>query len=699
MIGLPIVLYPLMMIGSSQLFLSQIDKVQKSVSKVVVLGAPEGEIVFARLTAMPGIELFAAEVLRPPVSGARPEPAVSDQTASECRGPSSSASSQLPADFSTEEIATALRAEKVHAVLVIESGFDSCIKGNGVGRLKLYTDDASELSESAGEKVRSALGVLNDKIAEDRLSSLGYSKDLVNPLCIIAQNTASPERMGGNVAGRFLPYVLILMILMGAMYPAMDLTAGEKERKTMETLLVSPATRLELVTGKYVAIFIIALVCAVLNLASLAVSIARVLPSDQLAPGVPGAAPAISFSISPWTILGFVVFMIPVAGLFAGLTLAVSSFARTYKEAQLYITPLVLLTIMPAMISMLPGVELTYGLSLVPIANVTLLFREVLSQESITIPRVIMMSLVFLSTAAYAYLALRIAAWIFTGEGILLPSPNAPRLNLRLTVQFARVRKGVLLPQMSIEQALLLLAAVFLLQFYASPYFLKQGLLTGLLVTQLGLILLPTLLFVFLFRISLRTGLGISYPGLKAIGAGLLCGLLAFLAATSFLSIQSLVFPLPDFHLVHFKELLLAECPCDFFVVVGLVAMVTPFCEELLFRGAFLRACEARFGTGVALIASGLIFSLFHVDIYRVIPLSVVGVAAAGVCLATRSILPAIAVHAANNGIVALLAYGATRGDIPESFSLSVLEALVVLLVSCFALWWLLVRIRPAGPG
>ncbi|MDQ7778257.1 MAG: ABC transporter permease subunit/CPBP intramembrane protease [Planctomycetota bacterium] len=688
MIGLPIVLYPLMMIGSSQVIISQAEKIQKTPSKVAIIGAHEGAEVVARLRNAPGIAIVeTAEWLvsgegasLPNVDVASPD-VLTDAQATDI-----------------ENISAALRHGRIHAVLSIEKGFDRQLASDRAGHLKLYVDNASDLSDSAGKKVRSLIQALGDEIALDRLERLGHSKELIEPLGVEVQNLASAERMGGSMAGRFLPYILILMILMGAMYPAMDLTAGEKERKTMETLLVSPASRLELVTGKYVAIFFIAIGCALLNLASLAFSIARVLPSDLSGTGAPSANLGISFAMSPWTVLGFFVFMVPVAGLFAGLSMAVCSFARTYKEAQLYITPLVLLTIMPAMVSMLPGVELTYGLSLVPIANVTLLFREVLAQETLSTAKVAMALLVFLSTAFYAYLSLRLAAWIFEGENILLPSPEGPRFSLQ---QLWRRRSATAfsarIPQATIEQAVILVLFSFVLQYYLAPVFLKSGVRTALLLSETALILLPTLLLAWLTQIRASSGLGLARARGSALLLAAIGGVVAFVGATSLFVLQSQFWPAPQGQFERLQQTMTASSIPELGLVLCLGAVLPAVCEEMLFRGVFLHAWRARVGVSTAAIISAVVFGLFHLDMYRLAPVTLVGLVAAAVCVRTRSILPAIVVHFINNSCAVVLSFLGSKGVVPTWYSVPLATAALALAAAIVLLWRLLLQMTPVG--
>jgi sodium transport system permease protein len=206
-----------------------------------------------------------------------------------------------------------------------------------------------------------------------------------------------------------LPYLIILLTLTGAMYPAIDLTAGEKERGTIETILASPVARSELVTGKFFLVLTVSTVTTALSIASFALTI---LWGATLLQRI---SSKLTLAVSVKAIAAVFLMILPLAVLFAAALMAISLVARSYREAQAYIGPLMFVVIIPAVFAMLPGVELNAKLALVPVLNVSLVSREIFS--GVYPWRYI--GLIFGSTALYAAVAIRFAIRQFHREEIL----------------------------------------------------------------------------------------------------------------------------------------------------------------------------------------------------------------------------------------------------------------------------------------
>ena len=230
---------------------------------------------------------------------------------------------------------------------------------------------------------------------------------------------APPEKVGGNAFGGFIPYFIIILCFTGAMYPAMDLTAGEKERGTMETLLCSPVRRLNIVLGKFLMVLTASVTTIFLSILSMAASAAIGMMSfggsaGPAAAGAKAAGNAIP-SIDPLGLVGVVAMVAPVAVLFAALLLAISLFAKSYKEAQSYVSPLIIVIIMPAMLATLPGIELSAGTALIPILNLSLVCKEMLSG----VWHWNFIGLIFGSSSLYAAIALTLAVKMFNREDVM----------------------------------------------------------------------------------------------------------------------------------------------------------------------------------------------------------------------------------------------------------------------------------------
>jgi sodium transport system permease protein len=261
---------------------------------------------------------------------------------------------------------------------------------------------------------------LSAATVEARLGERGVPVALTKPFSITRTNVAPPEKVGGNLVGGFIPYIIIILCFTGAMYPAMDLTAGEKERGTMETLLCSPAARGDIVVGKFLMVLTASISTMVLSLISMALTF--ILGGSYFAAGAGASKGAVAASaggiipvIDPMGVLGAFGMILPVAVLFSAVIFTVALFAKSYKEAQSYVAPMIFVVLLPAMIGIAPGIELNFGLSLVPILNLSLVCKEMLSG----VWHWNYIVIIFASSCLYAAGALWLAMRMFNREDVI----------------------------------------------------------------------------------------------------------------------------------------------------------------------------------------------------------------------------------------------------------------------------------------
>jgi ABC-2 type transport system permease protein/sodium transport system permease protein len=209
----------------------------------------------------------------------------------------------------------------------------------------------------------------------------------------------------------FVPLVLILMTMTGAVYPAIDLTAGERERGTLEVLLAAPVPRVSLLFGKYIAVLTVSVLTALMNLGSMTLSL---WVSSRLFGGFaehafgPGG-------IQPLALLAVFALVLLFAAFFSAVLLVLSSFARSFKEAQAYLIPLMVVSLVPGVLGLLPDLRLTGVLTVVPLLNIVLLARDLLEGNADPVSA----GVVVIATAAYTVLAVSVAARVFGAEGVL----------------------------------------------------------------------------------------------------------------------------------------------------------------------------------------------------------------------------------------------------------------------------------------
>ena len=308
----------------------------------------------------------------------------------------------------------------IRLAVEIPPGFEAALKSGETKTVMLYHYDKEMKSSMGVGEVDRFFRSLRDKTVETRLADRGLSADLVKPFEVKRQNVAPPEKVGGNIIGGLVPYLIIILCFTGAMYPAIDLTAGEKERGTMETLLCSPVHRVNIVLGKFLMVMTASLATIALTLVSTAVSI--LVGGSMLAGKGAAAAKAAGGGgsgfiplIDPAGILGVFAMIAPVAVVFAALLLTISLAAKSYKEAQSYVSPLIIVVIMPAMMGMLPGIELNAKTALIPILNVCLACKEMLSG----VWHWGYLAMIFGSTAVVAAGAIALCVWMFNREDVM----------------------------------------------------------------------------------------------------------------------------------------------------------------------------------------------------------------------------------------------------------------------------------------
>ncbi|WP_438480937.1 ABC transporter permease [Oleiharenicola lentus] len=311
--------------------------------------------------------------------------------------------------------------KKMRVALELPENFEARLqKGEAVTASILHYE--GEIKSGIGAReLDSFLQKYRTKLVAERLTARGLPPELVKPYDIRRQNVAPPEKVGGAAIGGLIPYIIIILCFVGAMYPAMDLTAGEKERGTMETLMCSPTSRINIVLGKFLTVVTASAATMVFSLVSMGATAAlggSFLTSKPAAVTAGAATKSVASAmptIDPAGVLGLFAMILPVAVLFAAILLTVSLFAKSYKEAQSYVGPLIMVVILPAMFGMLPGIDLNLKTALVPILNLSLVSKEMLSGTW----NWDFIAIIFGSTCVYAAVALALCVKMFNREDVM----------------------------------------------------------------------------------------------------------------------------------------------------------------------------------------------------------------------------------------------------------------------------------------
>ncbi|GAB2695654.1 ABC transporter permease [Aliiglaciecola sp. 3_MG-2023] len=263
----------------------------------------------------------------------------------------------------------------VDFVLEIPANYSNDILQTGQALLKLHLNDSGlnrvfyRVNEIVDEQVKKLREIAFKKLNLSEKQSVAVLK----PIILEKINTANTRENWGEKIGGLIPYFIFILCLQGAMFPAADLGAGEKERGTLETLLISPIERYKIVLGKFLTIAFAGLTSALITVSSMALW--GVILSQGL---------AIQFVVTFMSSIGAVDFilmflmLVPVVAIFASILLSLSIYAKSYKEAQSYMGTLMMLLFIPIFLAMAPGVELKGAWAWVPLTNVALAIKELI---------------------------------------------------------------------------------------------------------------------------------------------------------------------------------------------------------------------------------------------------------------------------------------------------------------------------------
>jgi sodium transport system permease protein len=234
--------------------------------------------------------------------------------------------------------------------------------------------------------------------------------NLIKPIKTSEQDVYTQTESLGKRIGGFLPYIFVIFCLMGAMYPAIDLFTGEKERGTMETILSVPASRLQILLGKMLVVVLSGVISGVLMIIGLYLAL-------KLNPDVPGWVITMANELLSSQSLGLIILMlIPLTTFFAGILIPTSIYAKSFKEAQSLIQPLIIVVTIPLVIAMMPGFKLDAFTALIPILNVALATKEIVAGTI----NYGLLSLVFVSLFVFAGIGIAICVRWFGAERNIL---------------------------------------------------------------------------------------------------------------------------------------------------------------------------------------------------------------------------------------------------------------------------------------
>jgi sodium transport system permease protein len=629
-VGLPMLIYPLMVTGITKLQRSHAATEDKRVSKVVVWGeAPSALLDWLRRTNT--LELSFNVGLPPELqrdlAGGKLQPPTENVSGSRSVRPPTNATNPQPETPLVLAARELLGGPNADAVLMLWPGFAEEAMKEGLGRATIYLDSVQPSSVKAEERLVEQLAGFRRDLVTRREQARALSKGFSTAISSRSEDVAPPRRRSGRILGVGLPFVLIMLSATGALYAAIDLTAGEKDRATMQTLLCAPVHSLEIVTGKFLTVWCISLIAAAANSTSLGLTITSAVSASGL-------------SMSPWVLLMVVPCLLPVTCTISALFLAVAVLARDAKDAGNLLGATMSLLMIPMGATLVPGVDLNAWTSFIPLVNIGLLVKALFAGG--TKPEFVFLAL--LGAATYALLALLLAARVFSQEQVLLGEKGGFR-----TLLHPGPRREV---NPAPGHALLTFALVLVAMFYGSLLLTRLGIIPAMLVSQYGLMLLPVVLITALMRFPIRSTFSLNLPHWRSVAGAALVGVSAGVGVAG-LAIRILP-PEESVARALEKLLMLGDQPAPLWVAWLVLGITPALCEETLFRGLIFSGLR-RWGVVAAILLSALLFGLAHSSIYRLLPTFSLGLVLGFVLWRTGSIYCSMLVHALNNGLMVTL--------------------------------------------
>ena len=498
----------------------------------------------------------------------------------------------------------------------------------------------------------------------EELGKTELGASIIEPPQLQTLDVSPPNQKGVFLWSKLLPFVVLIWALTGAFYPAIDLCAGEKERGTLETLLCSPARRLEIVWGKLLTIICFSLGTALLNLASMYVTASMVIGRMATLPNA-----AISSVLAPLPIqsLGWLVLLVvPISIMFSALALAVASLARSTKEGQYYLMPLLLVGLPLVSLPMLPGVILSPGTSIIPVTGAVLLSRSLMDGEYLT--ALLHLPTVATMTIVCTLLAVRWAVRQFENETVMLK--DGGRYSFKNWLRDAwRKREATPTVNEAVVCGLLILAMLFFGRLSLGLSDVTWvNLAVNTLSLQLGLMLGPALIMAVMLTKSLPTAFRIhrvSFPELAAVG------LLAIAIHPSYVTIANAInneYKLGEETIAMLKQVDSVLSSAPFWSVLFCLAALPAITEELVFRGFLFSGLERSNGNLRAILTTAILFGLSHGVLQQSIAAGLMGLLLGWIAARSGSVLTTILFHLFHNSLSLSLSINGRRGNQPPDW-------------------------------
>jgi sodium transport system permease protein len=620
-------------------------------------------------------------------------------------------------------LTTWFRGSDIQVLVVIPEGFAESLRQQTARLVNreptqeiphpiVLQNSADEKSQIAYRRVREAIDNWEHIILQSQLSAAGLPESIDKPVDPTRIDLAQGEQISASLWSKLFPVLLVIMAVTGAFYPAIDLGAGEKERGTMETLLICPATRAEIVLGKFFTVMLFSISTALLNIACMAVTGRHMISSSMAQAGnnLLGAATFPPLSSLAW----LVVLAVPLSALFSSLSLAFAMFARSSKEGQYYLTPLLVVTMGLTFFCLNPGIEIDPFKSVMPVVGPALLLKSLLLTTGNAAELLVYAVPVLVSSVAYSALGLWWAIEVFSKESVLFR--EAERFDLRLWIAHIFRDKDA---TPSFTEAAFCIVLILLLQFAAIPV-LQRGfadaiqsgnsievlnLQTIYLIATVGT---PAVMMGLLLTTHFHWTLKLHWPAWPYLAVALVLPFTLQPISVQLLQWLDWFFPpLPQ----GAEYIMRAVSDAPIWWPLLAIALTPAICEELAFRGFILSGLQRSGRHWLAIMISAMVFGLIHLVPQQQFNGALLGIVIGLLAVRSGSLLPGVLFHFLFNGTQVMLTRlpesALDKGVLPKLVYVENNELLatwptlaVCAVVSTALIFWLVKQSSaPATPG
>lgn len=532
------------------------------------------------------------------------------------------------------------------------------------GTYRLYYNSSVTNSSGTASLIESALADVKQNLVIENLEGKGLDADeILNPISLEEQDTATSEQSLGYFLGTIIPFMMILSLLVGVFTPAIDATTGEKERGTLETLLMMPVSNSQIIVAKFFSVALVGLITTLLSVASMAGLGAYMLSLIT-------ATDAVNFGgIDVGTFIPAILVTIPVLivlSLFlTAVSMCVTCFAKSYKEANTYMSPVMIVVMLTGYIGFIPNIDFDRTMAMIPVANVCLLIKNLLLFKV----NFEMILIVIISTAAYTGLVILLLGRMYKSEAILF---DEGRGGLALLERRSNMKRGGV---PGTGDGWFVLVISFLLLMYAGGLLQAHLGLNGVAWTQAVLVAFPVIMALYTKK-SMKNTFSLRVPDISRAGSAeamtgnmdgreirKASGVLRACIGSLILGIGAIAFSMVISSVMYqvFEQEGQAVSDSILSIMQGpglwiwiVVAVLPGICEEALFRGYLLSAFGSRYKTGVTVLLVAVTFGIFHTSLVRFPATAFLGGAFAYICIKTGSIFPGMILHCCNNSIAVL---------------------------------------------